>query len=61
MTGIHLGKSKRRVVSWSEEKKIEQGRVIAAGCVYGVRLGLPLPHLFSFHGGCEEVGGMSVP
>jgi hypothetical protein len=26
MSGIHLGKNKRRVVSWLEENKIEQGR-----------------------------------
>lgn len=44
MTGIHLGKSKRRVMSWvRREQNRARQRVIASGCVYRVRLGFPLP------------------
>lgn len=44
MTGIHLGTSKRRVLSWvrREQNRAEQ-RAVAAACVYGVRLGFPRP------------------
>lgn len=44
MTGIHLGASKRRVLSWvRKEQNRARHRVIATACVYGVRLGFPRP------------------
>ena len=44
MTGIHLGTSKRRVLSGirGEQNRARQ-RITAAACVYGVRLGFPRP------------------
>lgn len=36
-------------------------KVIAPGCIYRVRLGFSWPHLVSFHGGGEEVGGCQDP
>lgn len=44
MTGIHLGKGKRRVASRVTRERNRAGqRVLAAGCVYGVKPGLPQP------------------
>lgn len=61
MTGIHLGKSKRRVMSWvRREQNIARQRVIAAGCLQS-QAWLRSAHLFSFHGGGEEVGGYPNP
>lgn len=48
MTGIHLGISKSRVLSGvrREHNRAKQ-RIIAAACVYGVRLGFPDPSVLS--------------
>lgn len=43
MTGIHLEKSRRRVMSWVRREPNRAGRVLAAGCVCRVRLGFPPP------------------
>lgn len=63
MTGIHLGKSKRRVVvSWVRREQNGAGqRVAASGCVSGLRLGFPPPICSLFRGGGEEVGGGHCP